>query len=479
VQAAAQLKVKWADPPKSLPSSGNEFTAMRALDAAGKTVWSRTDLDRAAPNNGDVDQALASAARVVSQSYSWPAQVHTPMGPACMIADVTREGARILAGTQGDYRIRAAVAPVLGLPLNRVRVTTFPMGGAFGTSQYVDAAIAAALMSQLVGAPVRVQYMRWEEIGWGNSGPGTLLDVRAGIDAKGNLVAFDFTQFYPQYKGSDESSSELAGTGRATSAISGHYYPAPMYNLPNSRYLLKSVPLPGNWFKAAWLRAGSGPHTTFAGEQAIDELAYSAKMDPVAFRLQNITQGASKPFLLAVLNAVSKAANWQPRVAASQLSGANVVSGRGFAWSYTQNTLGAAAIADVEVNKKTGKVTVKHVYEAFSPGLVINPALVENQIVGSVTQIISRLLVEQLRFNQTSVTSSDFVTYPMLRFKDTPKVTPIAVSHPDMQARGAGEPPTVPVAAAVANAFFDATGVRMRTAPMTPARVRAALQPAT
>jgi CO/xanthine dehydrogenase Mo-binding subunit len=289
-------------------------------------------------------------------------------------------------------------------------------------------------------------------------------------------VAFDFTQFYPQYKGGDESSSELAGTGKASSAISGNYYPAPMYNVPNSRYLLKSIPLEGNWFKAAWLRAGSGPHTTFAGEQVIDELARAANMDPVAFRLQNITQGDPKQPLLAVLDAVTKAASWQPKVAASKVSTANVVTGRGFAWSYTQNTLGAATIADVEVNRKTGKVTVKHVYEAFSPGLVINPALVENQIVGAVTQIVSRLLVEQLRFTQTRVTSSDFVTYPMLRIKDAPKVTPIPVSLKDMGARGAGEPPTVPVAAAIANAFFDATGVRIRSAPMTPVRVRAALR---
>jgi CO/xanthine dehydrogenase Mo-binding subunit len=333
-------------------------------------------------------------------------------------------------------------------------------------------------MSQLAGAPVRVQLMRWDEIGWGNSGPGTLLDVRAGIDAKGKLVAFDFTQFYPQYKGSDETSTHLAGAAKPSSAVSGNYYPAPMYDLANSRYLLKSVPLAGNWFKSAWLRAGSGPSTTFAGEQVIDELARAANIDPVAFRLQNITQGDAKAPLMAVLDAVTKAAGWQPKVSGSKLSDANVVRGRGFAWSYTQNTLGAAAIADVEVNKKTGKVTVKHVYEAFSPGLVVNPALVENQIIGGVTQIVSRLLVEQLRFSRTNVTSSDFVTYPILRFKDAPRVTPIAVTHPDMGARGAGEPPTVPVPAAVANAFFDATGVRMKTAPMTPVRVRATLRAA-
>ena len=362
------------------------------------------------------------------------------------------------------------------------------MGGCFGDGvQYFDVAQAAALMSQVVGAPVRVQLMRWDEIGWGQTSPGSLMDVRAGIDAKGNLVAFDFTQFYPQYRSDTvQTNAELAGTPlpAVPSSRSGNYWPTPMYNIPNNRYLLKSLPLEGNWIKVHWMRAGSAPHTTFAGEQVIDELAYAAKMDPVAFRVQNvdpgndIAAGQMKDQLLAVLDAVTKAANWQPRVMASKLSDANVVTGRGVAWSNVDSPktyAQTAAIADIEVNKKTGKITVKHVYQAFSAGLAVYPGGVENQIVGGVTQILSRLLVEQFRYSQTNVTSTDFVSYPILRFKDTPKVTPIVIQRSDMPTAGVGEPVAMAAAAAVANAFFDATGVRMRTAPMTPARVRAAL----
>src|SRR5262249_16057699 len=154
------------------------------------------------------------------------------------------------------------------------------------------------------------------------------------------------------------------------------------------------------------------------------ELAYLAKMDPVAFRVQNVVRvqnapaGQMKDQLLAVMNAVVKASGYQPRVTASNLSDANLVSGRAVAWSTADKNVSnaqTAAIADVEVNRKTGKITVKHVWQAVSTGLAVYPAGIENQIVGGVTQILSRMLVEQYRYTTSSVTSTDFVTYPILR----------------------------------------------------------------
>ena len=486
IQAAAELKVKWANPPAVLPGNGNEFEGLRALDRAGKTVSSNLDLDYDAPNTGNVDTALASAAHVVAESYGFPTSSHTPIAPACAIADVTPQGARIFAGTQGAYTTRDAVAPVIGLPKNLVRVTAFPMGGCYGGGQqYNDTAQAAALLSQAVGAPVRVQLMRWDEIGWDNTGPGTAMDVRAGVDAKGNLVGLDFTQFYPQYKSNEDTqqtSAELAGMPLPAppSSISGNFWPGPMYNIPHTSYLVKSVPLQNNWIKVDWMRAGSSPHVTFAAEQVIDELAHAVKMDPVAFRVQNISPDpAVNDALMGVLNAVTKAANWQPKVAASQLSDANIVTGRGFSLSNVYSpSIQGAAIADIQVNKKTGTITVKHIYQAFSAGLLTNPALVENQMIGGTIQILSRLLVEQYRYSKTNVTSLDFVSYPLLRFKASPTVTAIPVQRSNDPPQGVGEPPTVAPPAAVANAFFDATGVRMREAPFTPARVRAALKAA-
>ncbi|HVZ19437.1 MAG TPA: xanthine dehydrogenase family protein, partial [Vicinamibacterales bacterium] len=444
IEAAAQLKVKWADPPAVLAGSGNEFEHMRALDSAGKNVqWTPAALNGVTVNSGNVDAALAAAAHTVSHTYGWPTNIHTPIGPQCSIADVTPQGVRVFSGTQGPYATQQQVAAVLGLPLNQVRVTAYPMGGCYGDgAQYFDTAQAAALMSQAVGAPVRVVLMRWDEIGWGQTAPGALMDIRAGIDGKGNLVAFDWTHFYPQYwANSVQTNAELSGAPipATSSGISGNMWPVPMYQVPNVRYLLKSIPLRDNWIKVYWMRGGSSPAATFAGEQVIDELARAANMDPVAFRLQNLTQGDTTPSptvlnpnegqshsaLLAVLEAATNAAGWKPRVTASSLSDANVVTGRGFAMSNVDNTsyyAQNAAIADVEVNKKTGKITVKHVWQATSGGLSVGLDLVANQIVGGVIQILSRLLVEQYVYTKTNTMSADFVSYPILRFKDHPQV---------------------------------------------------------
>jgi CO/xanthine dehydrogenase Mo-binding subunit len=452
---------------------GNEFATMRALDSAGKTVQTATLL-------GNPDGALASAAHVVKQSYGWPTNVHTPIGACCAVADVTAQGARIFSGTQGEYKTRETVASVIGLPLSKVRVTAVQMGGCYGNGmQYRDAAAAAALMSQLAGAPVRVQFMRWDEIGWDNTAPGTLMDVRAGVDARGNIVGFDFGQFYPQYESEIvEHVAMLLGTPVVPTIVSGTAAAFGIYNVANSRSVLKSIPLKDNWISADWFRHGSRIPVTWATEQVVDDLARAAGMDPVAFRVQNVLP-AARSSLLAVLDAVTKAANWQPKVAASKLSDANIVTGRGIAWyglSGTDASTKVAAIADVVVNKKTGKVTVKHVYQAFSSGLLVYPGGVANQNDGGIVQVLSRLLVEQLRTSQTNVTSSDFVSYPALRFKDSPKVTSILLQRTDVVPQGVGQEVTDVAAAAVANAFFDATGVRMRTAPMTPARVRAVLK---
>jgi CO/xanthine dehydrogenase Mo-binding subunit len=483
IQAAAQLKVKWADPPAALPGGGDELAQMRALDAAGKTVVSNVDLGHAASNNGDVDSALAGAAHTVSGEYGWPTNVHGPIGPNCAVADVTPQGARVFAGTQGVYEAQGSVAEALGLPLSKVRVTAFPISGAYGAARHNEAAQAAALLSQLAGAPVRMQFMRWDEHGWDNYGPGTVMDVRAGIDGKGNIVAIDYSHIYPQYLTDTDSHTpmELAGIAPLSSSVSGNWWPGSMYNAPNNRYTLKSIPLVGNWVKSSWMRAGASPHATFALEQVVDDLARTVQMDPVAFRLQNVTQRASDQpeVLLAVMSAVTQAAGWQPKVSGSSLSDANIVTGRGVAWSNADGRRGAgAAIADVTVNKKTGKITVNHVYQAYNAGLMIYPGDVANQQIGGITQVLSRLLVEQLRYTKTKVASLDWVSYPILRFKDAPKVTPIVVQLSNLPPSGVGEPVTAVAPAAVANAFFDATGVRIRQAPMTPANVRATLKAA-
>ena len=178
------------------------------------------------------------------------------------------------------------------------------------------------------------------------------------------------------------------------------------------------------------------------------------------------------------MNAAVNAAKWQPRVANSVAQTGDVVKGRGFAFSRHGTAAYPAMVVEITVKKSTGKITVNHAYLGMDAGLVINPGLVENQNSGAAIQGISRALHEQVVFNKKQVTSTDFVTYPILRFKDTPTVTHALVQRTDKLPLGAGEPLHSPPAAAIANAFFDATGVRIREAPMTPARVRAVLKAA-
>jgi CO/xanthine dehydrogenase Mo-binding subunit len=259
------------------------------------------------------------------------------------------------------------------------------------------------------------------------------------------------------------------GLGTAETGATGA-----QYNLANRRVTAKSLPLVGNYFKVSYLRAVLRPASTFGSEQLIDELAHAAGMDPIAFRTQNLTTTDTGRWV-AVLNAVAQAANWQPRVAASNVSNADVVQGRGVAVAPSAGSL-VANLAEIEVNKKTGKISAKHVYVAIDQGLAVNPAFVENQISGGLIMGTSIALNEEVRFNTRRSTSLDWVSYPIMRFKDAPKVTTIVVQRPEIQAAGVGEEGLASIAAAIANAFFDATGVRIREAPMTPARVRATLK---
>jgi nicotinate dehydrogenase subunit B len=483
IQAAAQLKVTWKDS-STLPSSGDLAAAMRRQDAAGHAP-ARTALDQ-----GNVDAALASAAKVVKQSYLFHGQGHMPIGPCCAVADVRSDHATIFSNTQSIEGMVTAIQQLLGFAdPAQVRAFWYEGSSSFGPgNRYVDTAKAAAIMSKLAGAPVRVQLMRWDEHGWNAYGPAQLMDLRGGIDANGKLVAYDYTVL-AQPSTSLDLTQELLRTltyGQSVVQASGSIYPtpgtanpnpantAPMYDIPHKRLTGKTLPLFEGYFENGPLRDPAGPQTSFASEQLIDELAYAANMDPLAFRRLNI----SDERWLGVLNAAARAARWRPRVANSVKQSGNVVSGRGFAFGRHGSAGMAAAVVEITVDRKTGAIVVTHVYNALDAGLAIGLELVDNQMTGASVQGVSRALYEEVRFNKRRVTSLDWVSYPILRFRDHPKVTNVIVQRSDQIPLGAGEPSTTPVAAAIANAFFDATGVRIRTVPMTPARVRATLKSA-
>jgi CO/xanthine dehydrogenase Mo-binding subunit len=480
IQAAAELKVVWKDDPV-LSGTGNLFGAMR----------SEKTRDALQTSTGNLRAGLASAAKVLSQTYSYGYNGHLPIGPMCCVADVGPKGATIFSSTQDIEALSSTVANTLGMQPAQVRVKYYEGSGSYGSNTQEDVAESAALMSRIVGKPVRVQFMRWDEHGWDAYGPAHTVHLTAGIDRHGRIVGYGytgwqipyFTIFPPdEFVGMPipDPTQGFTGYGFIDTSNTGG-----QYEIPNLAVTSKAVPaLHSRYFKVTFLRAPSSQQALFASEQMIDELAHAARLDPVAFRRLNIATSsdpaAGSPgggAWIGVLDAVANAADWKPKVAASNLGTGGVVTGRGIALGGFASTQ-VGVVADIQVDKKTGRILVTHLYASQINGLTISPGLVENQMSGNLIQGLSRGLYEQVTFDRNRVTSLDWATYPILRFKQSPKVTTVSIQRKDLPSTGSGEPVNAPVAAAVANAFFDATGVRIRVAPMTAARVRSTLKAA-
>jgi CO/xanthine dehydrogenase Mo-binding subunit len=463
VRAARQLKVTWDTQP-SLPGSDGLYDAMRAA---------KTD-DRIVINRGNAADAIGAAPHKAAYSCRTPYQAHVPFGPNCAVADVKPDSALVMCSTQDVYGTRGTLARVLGLAANKIRVQYYEGSGTYGHSCYDDVAQAASLLSQLAGKPVRLQFMRWDEHGWDNYGPGHLGEVRAAANDEGKIVGYEYEGW--QHHWSNVETSEQLALGKAAE----EWRPNPamqvnplccggMYDIPNVRLINHHVP--GlEFLKAAWLRSPLDLSFSFTSEQAIDQLAFLLNLDPYEFRRRNIKNDR----WLGVLDAAAQAAQWTARPAPAKLSRPNVVTGRGIGMGTHLASYGAA-VADIEVNKQTGKVVAKHLYGAIDAGLVVNPGNVESQISGQLVQTASRMFHEEVTFSRTNVTSLDWASYPILRFEECPKVTPVVVQRMNERSTGAGEEVMAAAAGAIANAFFNATGVRMTEFPLTPKRVLAAL----
>jgi CO/xanthine dehydrogenase Mo-binding subunit len=322
--------------------------------------------------------------------------------------------------------------------------------------------------------------MRWDEHGWDNYAPALLADLSAGADTRGNIVGLTFTslEIPPMSMASDAVMQNVGipfnppGAGAPDGLNSGT-----QYALPTRRVTGKSLPLWDAFFKSSAMRAPHCPETCFATEQLIDELAYAASMDPYQFRLQNVqTAQVNDGFgqWRDVLTAVADLARWEPRPAAATISRETIVHGRGIAIGGFASSQ-AGVVAEIEVNRRTGRIRPLHLYGAQVAGLAVYLPGIENQIEGNLVMGASRALLEEVPFNRSRSLALDWVSYPILRFMEAPKVSTRIVQRKDLASTGSGEPTNVPVPAAIANAFFDATGVRIRTAPMTPGRVRAVL----
>jgi len=467
VSAARALKAKWSEW-QGLP--GNEgldrFIRQGAVDKHQDLV-----------SRGDPAAALSTAAKQFSATYEWPLQSHASLGPSCAVADVRPDGATVWTSTQGTHGLRANLSKIFGIPEDQLRVIYMDGSGSYGGNGNDDAAADAVLLSKAAGKPVRVQWMRHEEHGWDPKGPAQLLDLRGGIDAEGRIVAWETEMWLPASTPGNRPilGVDAAGIAQAHGQGAGQISQNgdPPYATPNVRVTVhwtKDTPL-----RISNLRAPGKIANSFAVESFTDELASAAGIDPVAFRLRGLTD----PRAIEVIKRAADMIGWQSRPSPSPAVAAadgNLLAGRGFAYvRYKQAENYVAMAMEVTVERTTGKINVQRVTCAHDCGLIINPDSLRNQIEGSIVQTLSRALHEEVKFDRSHVTTIDWVSYPILTFPEMPAIEVALIDRPALPPLGAGEAGTAPVAAALGNAVFDATGLRLRAAPFTPARVKAGL----
>ena len=466
IRAAHELKVTWK-PWSGLPDFSELEKAVRAHPSKPRTI--RRD--------GDIDSAMAGLAKPIKATYLWPYHMHGSIGPSCAVAEISDGQLTLWSATRDPWAMRRDAAKLLEMPEEAVQVVWLEGSGSYGRNCTDDATLDAALLARAVGRPVRVQLMRDQEQGWEPKGAAQLIDISGGVDETGRIVAYDVTT---KFMGGAEAEALAPYLTRAkpvkpSPRTTGDRNAAPpYYGLDNIRVTALDLSPP---IRTSLLRGVASLPNSFAHECFMDELAAAAAVDPVEFRLRHLTD----PRAIDVLKAAADRAGWQPRPGRKQQAG-KVVTGRGA--SYARYTHGeypgygaayTAWVAEVAADLDSGQVRVTRVVVAQDCGLIINPRGVEQQIRGNVTQAVSRILREEVRFNQSAVTSLDWAAYPIATFLDIPEIDIVLIDRPAEPALGVGESAIVPSAGAIANAIYDATGARLRRVPFTAERVKAGL----
>src|SRR5215510_5357642 len=473
IKAAKTLKVSWSEPATKMPANAEAvYTYLKNT---------KSFRDQVPVNKGNPDVALSQATKTYDATYHWPFQLHGMLGPSCSVADVDKDRITIWTGTQGSFGTRKAVAELLGVPENDVRVLFYEGSGSYGRLSSDDASEDAALLARAVGKPVRVQWMREDEHGWEPKGPAQLDIVRAGIDSQGKIIAWVFVdRSFPltAITGSGMcllASRQIGRKPEAQGNPNGTAGGGQIYSFDNQKCAGPLIP----WVQAdetplrtSYLRAPGDMARCFASESFMDEIASDLGVDPVQFRLRYLGENKRGT---DVLVAAAKKAGWQERPSPGPTSTGPKATGRGVALFDRANTI-CSAVAEVEVDKSSGKVTVKRVIMSHDCGLIINPDGLKNQIEGNIIQIVFRALLEEEKFDISLLKALVWLCSPVPAFPDISSIDIVLINRPEMPALGGGEPSTGPVAAAIANAIFDAVGVRLREAPFTPERVVAGLK---
>jgi CO/xanthine dehydrogenase Mo-binding subunit len=464
VRAARELKAAWGEGESAFRTEGLDHAMANA-----PALREQTDLER-----GDTS-AIASAAKQLSAAYYWPFHGHTSLAPSCAVADVKDSGTTVWSSTQNVFGLRNLLAGVFHIPPEKVRVVYMDGSGSYGSNGAYDCAADAVLLSRAVGRPVRLQWMRHDEHAWDPKGPAQLLELRGALDGEGNLLAWESRAaggVGPQW--TDGLLGPMAAGLSAESSRGGGVPTTqnldPPYAVPNLRVTSRAIA--NTPIRLSNLRAPNKIGNVFAVESFVDELAAAAGADPLAFR----RKGLKDPRALEVLDRVAEMIGWKPRKSPGpQSRGSGVLTGRGIAYMrYKQAENYVAMAMEVSVDRASGKIAVRRIVCAHDCGLIMNSDGLRNQVEGNILHTLSRSLHEEIVFDRGRVTSADWASYPILRFPEAPRVEVALIDHPDQPSYGAGEAACAPVAAALANAVYDATGVRLRKVPFTPVNFLAA-----
>jgi nicotinate dehydrogenase subunit B len=470
VQAATMLKVDWTASKHPFPGEGKPlYDHIR-----GAKVVKRTEETK----RGDVKAAFGGkdVVKVVEAEYSWPFQSHASMGPSCAVADVKKDSATVWTGSQKPHYARDGVANLLGFKPEQVHAIWVVGAGSYGRNDAGDAVMDAALLSKMTGRPVRLQGMRHDGTQWDPKAPASIHHGRAALDADGKVLAYEFTS-----KGMSRSNI-TSNESAVADSLAGHLTgvklkpgadfgtPAEAYTFTNKLMAWETVPPlldRASPLRTAHMRDPVGPQMHFASEQFIDEVAAASGSDPVAFRLKYLAAARDH----AVIKAVADKAGWQPAVAPRKQRDGELMLGRGIAYAQRSGTL-VAVMSEIEVNPKTGRIWVRKFTVGHDCGLIVNPRQLHNVIEGALVQGLSRGMFEEVHFDTDNVTSVDWMTYRIVDMIDLPgQVDIVMVNHPEAAPTGAAEATSRVVPASLANAFFDATGVRLRRAPLSPENV--------
>jgi len=490
MQIAEKLRVTWTPGPRLSPQRD-----------AYQQIRKEPSTDTLLVDSGDVDKALSSAATVLRATYHHPYQMHGSIGSSCAVADVQGDKATIWSATQSVFPTRNTTAAILGVKPESVRVIYTRGAGCYGINGADTVSYDAAVLSQAVAKPVRVQLSRKDEMAWENYGNLFAIDQRVGLDASGAIVSWDYEAWSAAKGGrpgyntpGNVVTGTLLGLNPApfnprtpapapTQPLNNNLNTAPSYiagrvgTSQNGAGVVRSERVLSHRVRSPFftgpLRAPERLQNTFAHECFMDEVAAHVKADPVAYRLRHLNHAR----LSGAIRAAAKAANWQARPSPKPASAAGTVNGRGIACVCYEGDNGyVAMIADVDVNQGTGQVHVTRLVVAQDCGPISNPDGMRNQIEGGAIQGMSRALGEMVTWDEEKVTSIDWRTYRSLPLGFAiPRIESVLINQPDEEACGTGECSITVVAAAIGNAIFDATGVRIREVPFTPERVKAAL----